>query len=90
VRKDSPIQADMSLGECSGLEGTEAVCVWQACQPHVLIEEAESGTAESQGIWLERRFGPGWEGLRVPSEGDWILFGKLTKVLRKLRHDWRD
>ena len=56
----------------------------------MLIEEAESGTAESQGIWLERRFGPGWEGLRVPSEGDWILFGKLTKVLRKLRHDWRD
>ena len=62
----------------------------QAWQPRVLIQEAESGTAESQGIWLERRFGPGWEGLRVPSEGDWILFGKLTKVLRKLRHDWRD
>ena len=27
VRRDSPIQADMSLGECTGLEGTEVVCV---------------------------------------------------------------
>ena len=47
---------------------------------HVCLIRKQSGTAESQGIWLERGLGPGWEGLCVLSEGDWILFGKLTKV----------
>lgn len=53
----------------------------QAWQPRVVIQKQRGEQLNHRGMAGER-VRARVEGLRVPSEGDWILFGKLTRVLR--------
>ena len=65
VRKDSPIQAEMRVGECAELG--EGLCLRngeQVCRPCVLVQEARWGICIRGGL-AGKRDGPGWEGICV-------------------------